>query len=92
VALLFGTGWRNKSVMSLSKEELTFIEKKDFDFTRDELELIKGIGRAKSSQIMAVLKMVRCHSWGNKLKITTPELVQRVLFTIRTDQMSIFLP
>jgi DNA repair protein RadC len=92
VALLFGTGWRNKSVMSLSKEELTFIEKKDFDFTRDDLELIKGMGRAKSSQIMAALEMVRCHSWGNKLKITTPELVQRVLFTIRTDQMSIFLP
>jgi DNA repair protein RadC len=80
VALLFGTGWGNKSVMSLSKEVLTFIEKKDFNFTRDDLELIKGMGRAKSSQIMAVFEMVRRHSWGNKLKITTPELVQRVLF------------
>lgn len=67
LALLLGSGIKNINVLELSKKILKNIEKDGVDkITLENLLEIKGLGKAKASQIIAVIELgKRLHSNRN---------------------------
>lgn len=67
LALLLGSGIKNINVLELSKKILKNIEKDGVDkITLEKLLEIKGLGKAKASQIIAVIELgKRLHSNRN---------------------------
>ncbi|HCC06177.1 TPA: hypothetical protein DEP94_02380 [Candidatus Nomurabacteria bacterium] len=58
LALLLGSGIKDTNVLELSKKILKNIEKDGIDkITLEKLLVIKGLGKAKSSQIIALLEL-----------------------------------
>lgn len=79
IAVLLRTGMKGESVLDLSKRIL-----KNFgglegikSITLEELNSVKGIGKAKSAQVMAAIELGRRFSMisgsGKKIKINTPD-------------------
>lgn len=70
LAILLGSGVEGMNVLQLSKKILQTISKIGKEkITLDDLLKIKGLGNAKSAQIIAVIELT------NRLNLDTPELL-----------------
>lgn len=57
LALILNSGTKEKSVLELSLEILNFLKLENYNVTLNEISNIKGIGKAKSSIILALLEL-----------------------------------
>ena len=57
LALILNSGTKEKSVLELSLEILNFLKLENYNVTLNEIGNIKGIGKAKSSIILALLEL-----------------------------------
>lgn len=72
LAILLGSGIEGKNVLTLSKEILTKIKKLGTaNVDKKALEKIRGLGKTKTSQILAVIELGKRLNPENKIEILT---------------------
>ncbi|MDC9726507.1 MAG: DNA repair protein RadC [Candidatus Thioglobus sp.] len=73
MAILMGSGGKNKDVLQLSREIVKNFEN-DFDtITLDSLLKINGLGKAKASKIISAIELSRRYLIKQNIKITRPQ-------------------
>lgn len=92
LALLLGSGIKGLNVLELSKKILEVINKIGIKkITLSDLLKIKGLGKAKASQIFALLELGKRLNSNNKTEILTPSDVWNFCSDIRTLQKEHFV-
>jgi DNA repair protein RadC len=93
VAILLGSGIEGMNVLELSKKITKEIEKKGIDLLdRDDLIGMKGLGKAKASQLVAAFELGRRFLHGKRSSIAlSPKEVWERLADIRTSKKEHFV-
>jgi len=92
LAILLGSGIKGLNVLELSKKILVAIKKISLKkITLKDLLEIKGLGKAKASQIFAVLELGRRLNAENKSEILSPGDVWNFCADIRATQKEHFV-
>jgi DNA repair protein RadC len=74
LAILLGSGIKGLNVLQLSKKILKLIQKIGVEkITLEDLLKEKGLGRAKASQVIAMVELGRRLRTGQNVEILTPE-------------------
>ena len=92
LAILLGSGIKGLNVIELSKKIITKIKKTGLEKTSlDDLLEIKGLGKAKATQILAALEFGNRYNAENKPEIITPEDVWNFCNDIRSQKREHFV-
>ncbi len=80
VALILGSGSSKRDVMEISGELIKLFEKKQNNISMDDLLNVKGVGVAKSCQILSSLELWNrlMNNYKNKIKITSADNVAEI--------------
>jgi DNA repair protein RadC len=73
MAVLLGSGTREKEVLSLSREVVKVLEERFETLTLNDLTQIHGMGRAKAAQVLAAIELSRRHLLERQRKISSAE-------------------
>lgn len=92
LALLLGSGIEGLNVLQLSRKILAVIQKIGLNkVTFADLLNIKGLGKAKASQIMAVVELCARFNAGAKKEILSPQDIWNICVDIRCSKKEHFL-
>jgi len=92
LAILLGSGIKGLNVLELSKKILEAIKKIGIKkITLADLIKIKGLGKAKASQVFAVLELGKRLNTENKPEILSPEDVWKLCSDIRESKKEHFV-
>ena len=92
LALLLGSGIKGLNVLELSKKILKVIKKIGLaKITLKNLLEIKGLGKAKTSQIIALLELGKRLNTENKIEVVSPEDVWKLCPDIREAKKEHFV-
>lgn len=92
LAILLGSGIKNLNVLELSKKILKVMQKIGFKkITNQHLLEIKGLGRAKVSQIFAILELGKRLSIESKQEILSSEDIWKLSADIRNSKKEHFV-
>lgn len=72
LTIIIGAGTRDRNVQKIAAELLEYLDRKNNDPTLTELLTVKGMGKAKSIQLLAELEFFRRRWQPGKHKITVP--------------------
>ncbi len=72
LTIIIGAGTRDRNVQKIAAELLEYLDRKNNDPTLAELLTVKGMGKAKSIQLLAELEFFRRRWQPGKHKITVP--------------------
>ena len=91
MAILMGSGSKDKDVLQLSREIVKNFEN-DFDnITLDSLLKISGLGKAKASKIISAIELSRRYLIKQNTKITSPEQIFDELRDFKNKQQEYFI-
>ena len=91
LAILLGSGIKGLNVLQLSKRVLQIISKISKDkITLDDLLKIKGLGKAKASQILAIIELSR-RLGVDKSEVLSPEDTWKLCADIRDSKKEHFI-
>jgi DNA repair protein RadC len=91
LAILLGSGIKGLNVLQLSKKVLQIISKIGKDkIAFDDLLKIKGLGRAKASQILAIIELSRRLD-VDKSEVLSPEDIWKLCADIRDSKKEHFV-
>ncbi len=91
VAILLGSGTKEKDVFALSREIVRLFEK-DFDsLTREKLLQIHGLGPAKASQILSAIELSRRYLIKQNRRISNASDIYEVLRDFTRKRQEHFL-
>ena len=92
LALLLGSGIQGLNVLELSKKILKTIKKKGLArISLKDLIEINGLGKAKASQVIAVLELGKRLNTENSREVLSPEDVWKLCVDIRESKKEHFL-
>ncbi len=91
MAVLLGSGVKDKDVLKLSREIITLF-KNDFDMlTLDTLSEVYGLGPAKAAQIISAIELSRRYLIKQNRQITSADSVYEELFEYSRKRQEYFL-
>jgi len=91
LAVLLGSGTQGKDVLQLSREIVRLFEH-DFDsLTLEGLMQIRGLGRAKASQILSAIELSRRYLVKQNIKITSADTVYHELKIYGSKKQEYFI-
>lgn len=91
LAVLLGSGTQGKDVLQLSREIVRLFEH-DFDsLTLERLMQIRGLGRAKASQILSAIELSRRYLVKQNIKITSADTVYHELKIYGSKKQEYFI-
>jgi len=91
VAILLGSGSRDRDVMTLAAKVAKLISEKRGDISMEMLSSVEGIGLAKASQILAGFELARRYLSAEAVKISQPKDVLPMLSDIMNKQQEYFV-
>lgn len=92
LAIILGSGIKGTNVLELSKKIIrTIRQSKDTTPTLKELQEIKGLGKAKASQIIAILTLTKRFAEPPKETVLSAEDVWKLCIDIRDSKREHFV-
>ena len=91
LAVLLGSGTKDKDVIALSKEIVKLFEREFENLTLEKLTTVHGLGPAKAMQILAAVELSRRYLIKQHVKITCAEDVWRELHDYADRKQEYFL-
>jgi len=91
LAILLGSGTKDKDVMHLSKEIIKLFEEDFHNLSLEKLTSIHGLGDAKSMQILSAIELSKRFLIKQNIKITSAEDIYNELKVYTTRQQEYFL-
>ncbi len=90
IALLISSGNRENGIKNITNEVIRILDRKG-ELTLEDLNKIKGLGLAKSSQLCAALELGRRKIEKRNRQIIEPEDVHKVVRHYATREQELFL-
>ena len=91
LAILLGSGTKDKDVMHLSKEIIRLFEEDFENLSLDKLTSIHGLGDAKSMQILSAIELSKRFLIKQNVKITSAKDIYNELKAYTTRKQEYFL-
>lgn len=91
MSVIIGSGIRGKGVSKLSQEVLSFLEKRNFDCSVDDLLSIEGLGTAKATLILAAVELARRYVAQPIEPINSPEKAYQFLLPYADKRQEHFI-
>jgi DNA repair protein RadC len=91
MAILMGSGSKDKDVLQLSREIVKNFENDFENITLDSLLKINGLGKAKASKIISAIELSRRYLIKQNTKITSPEQIYAELRDFKNKQQEYFI-
>lgn len=91
MAILMGSGSKDKDVLQLSREIVKNFENDFENTTLDSLLKISGLGKAKASKIISAIELSRRYLIKQNTKITSPDQIYYELREFKNKQQEYFI-
>ncbi len=91
MAILMGSGSKDKDVLQLSREIVKNFENDFENITLDSLLKISGLGKAKASKIISAIELSRRYLIKQNTKITSPDQIYSELRDFKNKQQEYFI-
>ena len=91
VAIILGSGRKGQEVMTLASKTARLIAANKDRISIEKLTTLKGIGPAKTSQIIAGFELARRYILKESVKISGPETVLPLVSSIANKQQEHFV-
>lgn len=91
LAIILRTGYKGKDVLSIAKEIIKKYSYEIFDMDYKSISKIKGIGKIKALEIVAIKEIMKRIQHNTKKSVTQPEDVVSYLWEIKDRKKECFL-
>lgn len=91
LAILLGSGIKDKDVLKLSREIIKLFESDFENISLEKLTSIHGLGVAKASQILSAIELSKRYLIKQNKKITTPQDIYNELQEYKNKQQEYFI-